>query len=253
LACRRWAAKRPRTRQLGASKRTRSQDLPPLRGRSSASQLPRPLARIKSRNRAPGLPDTPRFGLRGQASLQQASNQRATADMSTLPRPASLSGWIDFTKPVGARLQSLVGARLAREAVATVSPDTPRSGLRGQASRSPNKKYAVHLQSTAALLLPRGRGSWLADDGLRSGPEPDNSVRQNELVLRIYHRCAADRRQANSHGLWPESKAETALPVCLTLRVLDFAGKPRSNRHQTSALPADMSYAAQTGRLVGVD
>jgi hypothetical protein len=49
-------------------------------------------------------------------------------------------------------------------------PDTPRFGLRGQASRSPNKKYAVDLKGTAFVLLPEGRGSWLADDGCAAAP-----------------------------------------------------------------------------------
>jgi hypothetical protein len=49
--------------------------------------------------------------------------------------------------------------------------------LASEATRFPryaalaNKKYVVDLKGTAVLLLPGGRGSWLADDGLRSGPE----------------------------------------------------------------------------------
>jgi hypothetical protein len=92
----------------------------------------------------------------------------------------------------------------------------PDTGSRAS-SLSTNKKYVADLKGTAVLLLPGGRGSWpggvpFADDGLRSGPEPNNSVRQTCRILRIHHRCAADRRQANSHGLRPESKAKIPLP-----------------------------------------
>jgi hypothetical protein len=40
------------------------------------------------------------------------------------------------------------------------------------------------------LILAAGRGSWLADDG----------AGQLNRIVRFYCRCAADRRQVNSHA-----------------------------------------------------
>lgn len=53
--------------------------------------------------------------------------------------------------------------------------------------------------------------SELARDLARSGSIPVNAVCRKELQLQLYDCCAADREQAHSYGLRPESPAFTAL------------------------------------------
>jgi hypothetical protein len=158
----------------------------------------------------------------GKPGAQVSLPLRARSSTSQLPRLAA------ETHRPGSANESNISTTAAQPIAASRCSYAPtgiaytrpcRSELAREAVDSGESPHKSGMDSPL-LILGEGRGSWLADDG----------AGQTNRILRIYCRCAPDRRQVNSHA-WRQKHIARDQPMNPTfLRLLRSRSRPRAAR-----------------------